>query len=233
VPCIALCAPKAMTSPPSSGVDGGVVMSGACGGFVATGWVTPRGSATGHAREPVNWASVAISVTPRLTVLSRPARPRPATSRRGAREIVEMDQPSSATKVTHIRDIGRGSRIMKVPGCSRARPTQRTSIRSATASPSRPFSLCRSWPTSARGETGTYRSAASSPSALSFSKPAAPNCGIGLWTSYASATSASPGRPARSPCSPTSEPRTRPKSPSYPHRERAVNTDRPRPVDAG
>ena len=68
---------------------------------------------------------------------------------------------------------------------SRTLPTRRTSRRSATASPSRPFSSCRSWPTSARGETGTYQSAASLPSTLSFSRPAAPNCGIGLWTSYA------------------------------------------------
>ena len=119
----------------------------------------------------------------------------------------------------------RGSRRTSSPtGCNgssptgwcRARPTRRTSRRSATASPSRPSSLCRSWPTSARGDAGIYRSAASSPSALSFSKPAAPNCGTGLWTSYASATSASSGRPARNPCSPTSKPPTRPKSPSDP-----------------
>ena len=41
-----------------------------------------------------------------------------------------------------------------------ARPTRRTSRRSATASPSRLYSSCRSWPTSARGGAGIYRSAA-------------------------------------------------------------------------
>ena len=60
---------------------------------------------------------------------------------------------------------------------------------------------------------------------LSFSRPAAPNCGIGLWTSYASDTSASPGRPVQNPCSPISKPPTRPASPSDPSARRDQRSD--------